>query len=326
LQLAGDSHPSFTVGKVSTTSTVSGDTAKVKLVASGTSGSGAWSVNGSCFTVPEQDEFASGSSETSSGSSPSSTGVTGTVLTPGSQPGTTGSTTGCGLGVLALAAVPDSGAATNDQSSSSITVVNENGRWFVSPVGTVLDLLDQGISGLTQRTVYTLMNIPDEITPDGAVTLGQPVALQGAFGDYVYTYAGHQGEQLLGQATVKTQLPDEFLTAEARVFGPDGKELDSGFGLLQGQAITLPADGTYKVVLQAFGTSATVTIWDAADAPAAAKHSPFPGESCTSSGGGGEVCTSNGAPNTIPGNDGSSPPTSAMEKSSSATSSTLPVG
>jgi hypothetical protein len=104
------------------------------------------------------------------------------------------------------------------------------------------------------------------------------------YGGRVLSFDGHRGEQLLGLAksqaasgskSTAADYQDSF--ASARVFAPDGSEIVDAGNLLSGHALTLPADGIYKVVLQAqlytlTDTSAiTVTIWDAANAPAEAK-------------------------------------------------------
>jgi hypothetical protein len=257
-QLAADSHPSFTVDKVDTTSTVSGATAKVKLVASGATDSGdKWSVDGSCFTGI-QDYSVTGSASGIGGSSQQ------TATRSAGPPSTT-----CGLGGLYL--FPIGSAASG--SSDAITTVQEDGRWFVSPVGTVLDLLDHEIASITQRDLDTLLNVPELLPPDGTLTLGQPVALTRSVS--VYTFAGHRGEQLLALATTKSQHPADGFSAEVRVFGPDGKELETAGGMLEGLALQLPVDGAYKVIFRPFFADVTVTVWDQAQAPAAAKNPTF---------------------------------------------------
>ena len=135
-QLAADSHPNFTIDKVSTTSTVSGDAAKVKLTASGTSdGGGTWGVDGSCFTGGQESQsfgmVVSGGSDSS--------------FPPDTTPVTSTPQTECGLGSVLFLAAP---VGNNDPhaSSTAITVVREDGRWFVSPVGTVLDIVDHTIA------------------------------------------------------------------------------------------------------------------------------------------------------------------------------------
>ena len=289
LQLAADSHPSFTIDKVDTTSTVSGDTAQVKLTASGSSDGGEkWSIDGSCFTGVQVEVT---STEVVGGSgSQSSTSALGPP------------TTECGVGSLLFLRLDGSTGGVG--SSDAITVVKEGGRWFVSPVGTVLAEIDRGIATISQRTLYTLLNVPELLPPDGALVLGTPVKVTGrTVGSAVYTFTGHQGEILLGLAKSTPENPDYGFTAEVRVFGPDGKELDVAYAMLQGQALQLPAAGSYTFVIQSFqGSDTTVTFWDAAQAPDAAKHPPAydgctftaDGESCSSIG------SSQGSPTTIP--------------------------
>jgi len=309
VQQAGDTKPSFTVGKLDTTSTVSGDTAKVTLKASGTTDSGPWSVDGACFRFPNSYSTTVSASGGAGGAS--------------SEVGhTAAQSTTCGLDTLSI--VPYTADAPENGTAAQISVVRESGRWFVSPVGTVLDLVDHAIGSLTQRTLYSMLNVPDLLPPDGALTLGRPVTLARAgFGASVYSFAGHRGEQLLGLATVKPPSPDGFFT-EARIFAPDGTELDNGYGLLQGQSTTLPADGTYKLVFQGYGGALTVTIWDAAQAPEAAKHRQFPSGglgSCTYSVGATICSKSSGGPVIS-----SSPSSTVPSQGSSSASSTVPGG
>jgi hypothetical protein len=238
----GGSSSAFTIDAMSTTAQVDGDTAKVSLKASGSTDHGKWSLDGGCFTGPE-----------------------GTISLTCSEGGP-------GLARLTFGSV---------DKSSQFTVVKQNGRWFVSPVGTVLDALDHFIAQIDGRTLFTLLNIPNALPPDGRLTLGQPVVLNAANKHLqVLTYDGHKGENLLGQAvskpsSLKTRQPD-FSDAAVRVFAPDGSEIDEGSGVLYGQSLTLPADATYTVVIEEYpffvgGGDMTVTIWHAADAPASAK-------------------------------------------------------
>lgn len=236
--------------------------------ASGTTSDGKWSVDGGCFTAPESEPLGG----------PCGTGI----LAPGLfGPVTTGADKG-----------------------SEITVAEENGRWFVSPVGTVLDVVDNLITQLDERSLYITLNIPNEIPPDGTLTLGQPVVLHAGTSQnpQVLTFAGHKGENLLGLATsnekTTSQTPfSDYGEGNVRVFAPDGSELDEAAGMLNGSSLTLPADGNYTFVVDAFavrGVDVTVTIWDAAHAPAAAKVQNDGGQSCTYTIGG-ESCSSLGS-------------------------------
>ncbi len=96
------------------------------------------------------------------------------------------------------------------------------------------------------------------------------------------SFVGKEGEQLLGLSTPSGDSYDST-PLYVRVFAPDGKELYQSEGMFNGQPFTVPADGTYKfVILRQYlsaGKDVTVTVWDAADAPAAAKDNH--GQQCT---------------------------------------------
>ncbi|MDQ1457501.1 MAG: hypothetical protein QOH28_3121 [Actinomycetota bacterium] len=247
----------FTIDSMSTASQVNGDTAKVTLTASGTTDSGHWSLDGGCFVGPSDEDFPY-----PCGGDPVYFGLVGTPLS--------------GL-----------------DKSSTVTVVKQNGRWFVSPVSTVLDVLDHFISQLDRRSLFTLLDIPNQIPPDGPLTLGRPIVLPAGTsqGTKVFTFQGHEGQNLLGLATAQSKPSstassyENYPPAAVRMFAPDGSEFGES-GMLDGQSLTLPSNGTYTVVVQRSYLSrrvgdVTVTIWDAADAPAAAKQPHDGGSSCT---------------------------------------------
>jgi hypothetical protein len=248
----GTAQPKFTIDSMTTKSTVTGDTAQVTLDASGMTDSGKWSINGGCFAPPPPegaDTFAADSC----------IGADGYILGP-----------------LAL-------LYGGFDASTHISVVRRDGRWFVSPVGTVLDSLDREIASLDRRTLYTMLDIPDQLPADGPLTLGTTVTLAASdAGPRVLSFAGKGGEQLLGLSTPMDKTYDST-PVYVRVFGPDGTELHQADGMFSGQVFTLPTDGTYKFVVAreylSAGKEATVTVWDAADAPAAAKDNH--GEQCT---------------------------------------------
>ncbi|MDQ1382500.1 MAG: hypothetical protein QOJ71_3219, partial [Actinomycetota bacterium] len=203
--------PAFTIGSMKTTSQVSGDTAKVRLTASGTTNNGTWSLDGGCYKASSDD-----------------------ATNPQFQyPVTCG--VGSSLTYFSLLAFPLRGA----DPSAQFTVVQRDGRWFVSPVDTVLDVINQTISQLDRRSVYAMLNVPDRIPFDGALALGQPVVLsfsKPTYGGRVLSFDGHRGEQLLGLAksqaasgsqSTASDYQDSF--ASARVFAPDGSEIvDAG--------------------------------------------------------------------------------------------------
>ena len=295
----GNSSSWFTIDAMTTSAQTDGDTSKVTLHASGKTSSGTWTVDGGCLAPIGGSESSSTSDSSGAGSSPSvgSGATSGTLSTSSASARST-----CDLGTpylyLSPLALPYEGLG----SGSQFTVVKQGGRWFVSPVGTVLDLLDNAITKLDRRSVYQALGIPEQLPPDGPLTLGQPVVLTKAdHGPRVLTLAGKQGEQLLGLATTTPGTPEFQTAALVKVYGPDGAELDGDGGVLFAQPLTLPADGTYKIVVlgeyYASNADVSVTLWNAADAPAAAKKNrsfnsgngtctyTAGGESCTSSSG-----------------------------------------
>jgi hypothetical protein len=228
----------FTISSMTTSSKVDGDTAKVALTAAGSTDSGDWSVRDGCFKPSD---------------------------TPVAYVGILSSADGC-LPAAYTMTFGGAGATTN-----AISVVQQHGRWFVSPVHTALDVLDNYIQKVDRRGLDTLLNLPGEIPSDGTLTLGQPVVISPSEpGLHVFKFHGTKGERLLGQADDGTKNPD-YPMADAEVFSPDGGS-ETG-SMVYGTAVTIAADGDYLVVMRSFSTKdVSVTVWDAADAPEAAKH------------------------------------------------------
>ncbi len=227
----------FTIASMTTSSNVDGDTAKVQLTASGSTDSGTWSVGDGCFKGPNTapDYFSVLSGEN-----------------------------GC-LPAAYTTYFGGAGATTN-----AISVVQEHGRWFVSPVHTALDVVDNYIQKVDRRGLYTLLNLPGEIPADGTLTLGQPVVLHPTeAGLHVFNFHGTKGEQLLGLTDDGSKRG--YPVAAVEVLDGSGQYLPDN--MLYGSPVSLPADGDYKIVMRTFSDKNTsVTLWDAADAPAAAKH------------------------------------------------------
>jgi hypothetical protein len=261
-QAAADTHPDFTIDKLTTSSTVNGDTAVVKLDASGTTGSGTdqgkWQVGGTCPTSGFNSSSSSYSSANSSG-----------TLSEGFTSGST--TTLCLAGDLG-GVVPFGllyvGADMNTAATGpvSIEVVREGGRWFVSPVSTVLDALDATIEHLNERNVYPLIGLGYLLPPDAAITLDQSFTVpQSKDLAHVYSFDGTKGQQVVGGSSGS---PNVFV--EGQLYTTDGT--DAGFVSFNptygGPPVTLPSTGSYRLVLT-YGASAgaQLTLWDAAHAP-----------------------------------------------------------
>ncbi len=256
-QAGADSGRLFTIDDMTTSSQVDGDTAHVALTVAGHTDSSTWTLRGACLdttnTEPDNPDHLSVST--------------------------------CGRQGSMLSFIFD---ATGNGASATATAVRENGRWFVSGVNTALRVVDNAIGALSRRTLYTMLSVPDQLPPDGVLTLGEPVSVPAGFDAYGYTFQGHSGERLLGLA----RNPDDTSATRGfrsvvRVFAPDGRELPEAAGVTEGVPLTLPADGTYRIVLQPgygpffSGPTVTVTLWDEADAPPAARQSDSGAESCT---------------------------------------------
>ena len=270
----------FTVDKAVPTVTVDGDTAKVLLNASGHNSSGdSWSLNGGCFAPPSYS---------------GELGLDGRGASL------------CDADVFSI--IPLTVNEPGNGSDARFTVVRENGRWFVSGVGTVLDLLDHAIANVSERTVYSLMGVPNLLPPDGALTLGQPVTLAGGtYGYRVYSFAGHAGQEVVGQSVATDpRAENDGYSAAVRVFGPDGHELTDAGGLIGGNGgvMTLPSGGTYTFAVQSYVDS-TFTLYDAANAPESAlrQGSAVPAATCDTPGIGAtcESKTSSATTSTVPG-------------------------
>ena len=87
-------------------------------------------------------------------------------------------------------------AKSSDDTPLHVTAVQRDGRWFVSPVGTVLDLVDSVVSSTTQDQIYAMLGLYGELPVEAQVTLGQPIARYGtprAMRMHVYTLDAHAG-------------------------------------------------------------------------------------------------------------------------------------
>ncbi len=208
--------------------------------------------------------------------------------------------------------LPFSFARPSTAQDVEVTVVRRDGRWFVSPVGTVLDLLDRYVRDATQRQLYTLLGVPEQLPPDGTLTLGEPVTPDDSLnGAYVYALDAHRGDRFLGLVTTDAASGESYSGAEVLVYSSDGEVLSNSYDLIDGRGLTIPADGTYKVVVRPYYQRTTFTVWDAAQAPEAAKHPPNEGmyDGCRPTSNGGEMCSSSGS---------SSPGSSSSSSSSSS--------
>ncbi len=154
-----------------------------------------------------------------------------------------------------------------DRHDVRVTAVQRDGRWFLSPVGTAIDYLDEVIDRIDRDWLYATFGLAYELAPEAAITLGEPIEAQG--GVRVFSLEGRADQEIIGYVGTE----DNYGYNAIEIYTPDGDELDA-WGVFQGEAVTLPADGTYKVVVSEFSRS-PYTIWDAVDAPAYALEPPY---------------------------------------------------
>ena len=342
---AVDTHPDFTIDKLNTSATVNGDTAIVKLDASGTTGSGSdegrWQVGGTCPSdgLLGRVSVSGGSSElkVATPTERTSTDTGDTVVQSGMNGG--GYYSRDGASQLCLSgdlgdAIPfgllayGSDSAATDSGPVSVEAVRESGRWFVSPVTTVLDAVDATIQRVDKRSIYTLLGLGYELPPDGAITIDQPFSVpaeSSLLSSTVFSFDGTKGQNIVGE------ISDTNAFASAVVYTAGGHEVDSvEFSSAKSggsYAITLPETGSYRlVVAEPIRSGTTLTLWDAKDAPKGLVGPPggdysctttMTSQSCSSSGitvrpvpgagGSGSVgssCSVNGKPIVCPGSPG----------------------
>jgi hypothetical protein len=238
---------SFAVDKLDTTSQVHGDTASVVMHFTGHSDNGPWSLNGGCLnpgTNGSVDVFVN---------SPNYAYCFDATKPPDE--------------FLSLFGVTTLNADAQ-LSTQAVTVVRRDGRWFVNPVSSALDVLNGWIAHLTQSQLYTMLRIPQELPAKGSITLGQPFTVPASSGVSVYTLVGHNGQQLVGLSKVVGTSQRAYV--DLGLYDPDGKSVDND--PFQGYPVQLSADGTYKLVLfNRMTTDVNVTLWNLADAPTEAK-------------------------------------------------------
>ncbi|HEX5615498.1 MAG TPA: hypothetical protein VFZ83_10145 [Acidimicrobiia bacterium] len=162
--------------------------------------------------------------------------------------------------------------ATGDDSGSvTVRAVRQDGRWFLSPVGTTLDKLDQWVGNFDERSLYTMLDLPEELDAEGTVTVGEPISAEAnaAWLMYTYQFAGTEGQRIVGQFATEQSRSETFGSyGDVRIVHADGRTFDEGWSI-DGYPVTLPETGEYLIVVQTFAPGPyTLTIWDEADAPA----------------------------------------------------------
>jgi hypothetical protein len=235
MQQLGETEPNFTVERLDLTTDVDGSAGFVTIDGAGAYGDdeGTWRIAADC---PSDGLFGVARYDGTEGGAPPELCLSGS------------------LGGLLF-------ASSDDDVDARVGVVEEGGRWFVSPVGTALDMLDNWIGGVDEQTIALFTNDYSNIEPVGAITLGEPVTIASGFEPQIFTFEGSAGMEIVGQAG------DDW-SVSASIFGPDGEEVNAGYDLPYGYPVTLPDDGTYRIVLRGdVGLETTLTVWNVDDAP-----------------------------------------------------------
>jgi hypothetical protein len=264
-----EAEPDFDVADLTVDVDVDGSTAVASVTARGTGGDGTpWQVGGDCeaFYEEQGDEMYGGC-----------VGAT---------------AEGFGL----FGAFIGGGVASDDAASGApieIELVERDGRWFISPVGTVLRYVDAFIDEFDADTLAMWTNDYSDVEPDGAVTLGESIALEANAGPLVFTLDAEAGDELVGRAG---SLDDDpyAVNVGISVYDPAGDEVWDAYGLAYGTPVTLEQSGTYRLVVWNYGPATELTIWDRADAPEGAEQD-FGGGIDPTFGGQSTECTSTDA-------------------------------
>ena len=144
---------------------------------------------------------------------------------------------------------PSSGAV-------SIEVVREDGRWFVSPVTTVLNGLDAAIQHVDQRTVYSVLGLAYQLPPDGTITLNQPFSVparpaSSAARCSPSTARGPEGRRRVRAATTQTHCRTREICTRRTAGRGLRRLLDCRAKPTSSVRVTatLPSTGSYRLVV-----------------------------------------------------------------------------
>ena len=232
--LADQERETFTVDAFSAASEIDGDTALVTINASGQYGDdGTWSVTDNCLAgESDEDSFAL------------------------CQAGTFD-------GVFSLSLM----GMGNPAEPLRVFAVEREGRWFVSPVGSVVGLLEQVAENVTQEEVYSFLGLYNELPVDAALTFGEPAELIVRSTPNIFTFDGTAGQEILG-AAMNDDGEYGYFGLYPILIGPDGDEIEDSWVMFDGQPIVLPETGTYRIAVRTFGNGpSSMTLYDGADAP-----------------------------------------------------------
>jgi hypothetical protein len=252
--LNDDGEASFEIDRLDTTSKTDGDAAAVVLHAAGRAGEGRWSIDGGCFRGPEDEEVLP-------------FGVSSLCFSRDLPPQSM------------VSFVSFFGSPRNDDTGRTdaqpITAVRRDGRWFVSPVGTALDLLDGWIERYDRRALYGFLGIADQLPPDGALEVGEPVTIAKGSAPKVFTL--DLGGSQTG-LTIVVRRADDQTELDGGVWAEVyRRDRDTIEWIGPGYQVYLDGPGAYTLVVQSLVpydvtvalVSETVTASPATTVPAA---------------------------------------------------------
>ena len=243
-QLMNDSlgRDSFSITSVASTAKVDGNEATVSVEASGTTDGGdKWEISKSCLKLKLSDGEAIGFSRDC---------ILATDVIPFIGYGRFGG--GFGYG----------NQSANIDEWASLQASERDGRWFVSPVGSVINSLEDLVKNMDHDALAELLNQPMEITSSGAITLGTGVAVPKASGTKRYTLTVDKPETVVSRTS--------NYNAYVEIFDATGRRVESSYDSNAEsfeETWNLQPKVEYSVVFRNYGPQTTVAIWRQADAP-----------------------------------------------------------
>lgn len=254
-ELIGDSSADVTVDELSAQAEVDGDVALVTVTASGTyPDGGRWTADAECIRFADPGAHAPGD---------------GCADAEYDRYGS----------FFGLVGVNGDGEVTS-VASVPITVVQRDGRWYVSPIATVTDAVAAGVDRIDERYVYSFLGLEEMLPADGELALGREVNLP-ARTSYasVYEFDGRAGQRVVGVTAADDAPTDEnwFGFASGVIVGPDGEEVPDSHGVLENMVVELPQDGRYRLIVRPYQRfHVRFTLYDAESAPEAVLNPPDP--------------------------------------------------
>jgi hypothetical protein len=150
---------------------------------------------------------------------------------------------------------------------TQVQAVRIAGRWFISPIDTVTNVLDAWVGEFDRASVLAVVGDYAEIPPSGSLVLGREVqatSLGGRIGPRVYTFEGTAGQRVIGTSPL---VSGNYIGIGGTIYDPNGHGV--GASVFDGEVATLPVTGQYKLLVVTVRPGPLrFTLWDAKHAPA----------------------------------------------------------